>query len=169
MLSRRTPLVASFLFLILTSAKTQSIASSKTAYLSSNFSISTSRMSTQPFALGNLTTTISSAGTQIRSTPSNSLEFASPQSSTSSNASSTSSNSGSGKEYSFTYPGYVAGSYLQVSYKDTITASWISVPPDHPPNLLIQCWDRNTTTTSTCTYLSILCASCLSADLPLLH
>lgn len=122
----------------------------KASTLFSNSSMSTIQKTILPSSQRNLSTALSDGTSQAPVASANGLEFASSQSSASSNTSGTSSKSGSVQEYSFTYPGYVAGSYLQVSYKDTISASWISVPPEHSPNILIQCWDRNTTTSSTC-------------------
>ena len=116
-------------------------------------------------------TIVSSTGTlhpKSSKITASSLEFASPQSSVSPDSPVDHANSFPVHEYSFTYPSYMNSSYIQVSYQDTIYASWISVPPDHPPNLIIQCWDRNSTTPSNCAFISSVASSETPATLFLL-
>jgi len=151
MLFKRIPVTAPFLSLLLKSvisSSTHDSTTSKASNIYTNSSISTVNPTIKPTFRSNSSTILPNAV----SPSANGLEIAAPQSSTSQDSPINPVNSTPVQEYSFTYPGYVAGSYIQVSYKDTIKASWISVPPEHPPNLLIQCWDRNTTTSSTCTY-----------------
>lgn len=154
MLFQNLPVAAHFSQLLLqsvSSAATHDSAPFKASTLFSNSSMSTIQPIIQAFTQRNSSTTLLTSA--FASTSKNGLEFASPQSSTSPNTLSTGSKSTPVQEYSFTYPGYVAGSAIRLSYKDTIEASWIAVPPEHSPNLVIQCWDRNTTTSSTCTSL----------------
>ena len=57
------------------------------------------------------------------------------------------------QEYNFTYPEFLVGEPIVVSYKDTIDVSWTSMAPNDPPSLIIRCWIRNATTGPICTPL----------------
>ena len=60
--------------------------------------------------------------------------------------------------YNFTYPTFPDhyGSGIQASYKDTIDVSWTANGAQHSPELEIQCWNRNDSSSFICAYINPL-------------
>ena len=86
------------------------------------------------------------------------LQFASSQSTSPSAAATSTLPAGSTPTaypfYNFTYPTfpdhYQSG--IQVSYKDTIDVAWVANGEQHAPQLQIQCWTRNDSSSFICMY-----------------